>query len=181
MVALSSLGWNQGFQDALDALPSSGVPARVTIEHQDRYTVQTPDGCRDVHLTGKRLQEANQGGVRPAVGDWVVISENGLICDVLPRSSAFQVVKTGSPASTFSGAGRSTSASAASGVSHRKSLMAPCLPFALAADCPGFHCRCPARTCANAAAPARPKPPMFAISQSFCRKNWHCCRPSAGP
>ena len=91
MPSLAELGWTDFFQEQLgDVTDPTGVPMRVSIEHQDRYTIVGPSGIRDAHLTGNILQEANQGGPRPAAGDWVAAVPDGPICHVFRRRTAFQ-------------------------------------------------------------------------------------------
>ena len=91
MPSLAELGWTDFFQEQLgDVSETTAVPMRVSIEHQDRYTVVGPSGIRDAHLTGNLLQEANSGGPRPAAGDWVAAVPDGPICHVFRRRTAFQ-------------------------------------------------------------------------------------------
>ncbi|MCP4449487.1 MAG: ribosome small subunit-dependent GTPase A [Myxococcales bacterium] len=91
MPSLRELGWTEFFQEQLEDIPdSSALPARVSIEHQDRYTIVGPEGVRDAHLTGRLLQEANCGGPRPATGDWIAAMPDGPICHVFRRKTAFQ-------------------------------------------------------------------------------------------
>jgi ribosome biogenesis GTPase len=63
---------------------------RVTIEHQDRYTLLGAEKQVDAHLRGLLLQEAQSGGPRPVVGDWVALAEQGTIHHLFERHSAFQ-------------------------------------------------------------------------------------------
>jgi ribosome biogenesis GTPase len=63
---------------------------RVSIEHQDRYTLIGETKQCDAHLRGRLLQEAKRGGPRPVVGDWVGLSEEGTIHHLFERSTAFQ-------------------------------------------------------------------------------------------
>ncbi len=91
--SLAELGWTEFFEEQLgDVSEPAAVPMRVSIEHQDRYTIVGPSGVRDAHLTGKLLQEANRGGPRPAAGDWVAAIPEGPICHVFRRRTAFQRV-----------------------------------------------------------------------------------------
>lgn len=63
---------------------------RVGIEHQDRFTVIGEQEQFDAHLSGRLLQEANAGGARPAVGDWVGVAESGSITHLFARRTAFR-------------------------------------------------------------------------------------------
>jgi ribosome biogenesis GTPase len=77
------LGWCSFFEE--DATSQTGHPARVCIEHQDRYTVLDEGGASDVKVVGKLRKH----GARPAVGDWVELGKTGLIERVLRRRTAF--------------------------------------------------------------------------------------------
>ena len=91
--SLECLGWTDSLQQQLDALADPTlVPMRVTIEHQDRYTLLGESKQVDAHLRGLLLQEARDGGPRPVVGDWVALSEKGTIDHLFERHSAFQRV-----------------------------------------------------------------------------------------
>ncbi len=93
MPSLAELGWSSFFEEQLSDVPESSYElARVSIEHQDRYTIVGPSGVRDAHLTGRLLQSANRGGPRPAAGDWIAAAEDGPICHVFRRKTAFQRV-----------------------------------------------------------------------------------------
>ena len=65
-------------------------PARVLVEHQDRFTLATENEDRDCFLTGKQIALAKTNKDRPVVGDWVGINSNSLISKVLPRQSVFR-------------------------------------------------------------------------------------------
>lgn len=90
-IFLECLGWTEFFQAQRDALKDTSlVPMRVTIEHQDRYTLMGETEQLDAHLRGKLLQDAQRGGPRPVVGDWVGLSDQGTIHHLFKRSTAFQ-------------------------------------------------------------------------------------------
>ncbi len=87
---LAALGWTDFFQEQYDALEDESLrPMRVAIEHKDRFTVVGQSQGGDAHLTGLLLQNANRDGRRPAVGDWVVQADSGLIVHLFDRKSAF--------------------------------------------------------------------------------------------
>lgn len=90
MRRLLALGWSPDHAAELAELGGALRPARVAIEHQDRYTVLTEDDDLDVHLSGRRLAAARRGDQRPAVGDWVALSEGDLIEHLLHRRTAFR-------------------------------------------------------------------------------------------
>ncbi len=91
--SLECLGWTDSLQQQFESLADATlVPMRVTIEHQDRYTLLGKTKHVDAHLRGLLLQDAQQGGPRPVVGDWVALSEQGTIYHLFERHSAFQRV-----------------------------------------------------------------------------------------
>jgi ribosome biogenesis GTPase len=69
-------------------------PARVVIEFNYLYRVQTAQGEAEVVLAGRLKHRATSRGELPAVGDWVVVRRRpeetrGVIVAVLPRRSRF--------------------------------------------------------------------------------------------
>ena len=102
-MTLSSLGWNDHFEDAYQPFSTSDfVPARVALEHRHAYQLLSPHGELTAACTGKLLHEASTRGALPAVGDWVVARlrsgetlsspEHRLVADihaVLPRRTKF--------------------------------------------------------------------------------------------
>jgi ribosome biogenesis GTPase len=88
---LAVLGWRPFFAGQLDAWEGPALrPMRVSIEHQDRFTVVDGNESFDARLTGLRLQDANTGGMRPAVGDWIGVNDSGAIAHVFDRQTAFR-------------------------------------------------------------------------------------------
>ncbi len=93
-LSLASLGWNDFFQAQYDGLQDTSLtPMRVSIEHQDRYTIVGESKHCDAHLTGLLLQQANRG-IRPAVGDWVAYSQAGQIAHLFKRKTAFERINS---------------------------------------------------------------------------------------
>jgi ribosome biogenesis GTPase len=94
-VDLHALGWDEFFDGPFAQVATAGqFPARVTLEHQNIYTVH--DGTNDLLATvsGRIRHRASERHEFPAVGDWVVLNpllggERGVIQAVLPRRSKF--------------------------------------------------------------------------------------------
>lgn len=89
-------GWDGDFERAWKAqAPAEGmVPARVTAEHRDLYTIAASDGEHPARLSGRFRHEARLRSDLPTVGDWVVagIPEKGgtaVVRGLLPRRSKF--------------------------------------------------------------------------------------------
>jgi ribosome biogenesis GTPase / thiamine phosphate phosphatase len=89
--SLEYLGWDTSFSNQFQLIKVTGsIPARVTSESRGSFQVMCAYGELDAVITGKmRLH-----GVRPVVGDWVVVipleKENkGIIHAVLSRKSKF--------------------------------------------------------------------------------------------
>ncbi len=88
--ALEVLGWDSGWSAAFEELTLGGVrPARVIVQHRDRWTIQAGLGTH-----AARLASTDLAGVRPVTGDWVGCSPGphesdpwSILC-VLPRRSS---------------------------------------------------------------------------------------------
>jgi ribosome biogenesis GTPase len=78
-VILEQLGWNEFFQSQMAA----GIPGRVAAANHGRFLVWTETGEVEVGVTGSLRQNS---ALWPAVGDWVVLREDGqVIVKVLER------------------------------------------------------------------------------------------------
>ncbi len=94
-VDLRDLGWDDFFDAHRVRMAIPGqIPARVTLEHQQIYTVHTGSGERFATIAGRVRHRAADRREFPAVGDWVLLAplqgdERGLILAVLPRRSTF--------------------------------------------------------------------------------------------
>lgn len=100
-LGLERLGWTAAEAEAFRALTASPgtasaapepagapTPARVVVEHRDRFEVVTAEGVRVLELAGHlRKAAAHDPLQKPSVGDWVVLRE-GRIDAVLPRRTA---------------------------------------------------------------------------------------------
>jgi ribosome biogenesis GTPase len=71
-VILEQLGWNSFFQSQMVA----GIPGRVAAANHGRFLVWTETGEVEVGVTGSMRQNS---ALWPAVGDWVVLREDGLV------------------------------------------------------------------------------------------------------
>jgi ribosome biogenesis GTPase len=91
---LTALGWNEHFASAFAALEQPQLrPARVSVEHRNRYLVLAGEQELDARLSGKLKLLLEETGDRPVVGDWVALRVQGagtaLIQARLPRASQF--------------------------------------------------------------------------------------------
>lgn len=94
-VDLSALGWDETFAAAFEPFGDKGlVPARIVLEHQHIYRVQTADTDMLAHVAGGLRHRAAGRHEFPAVGDWVALAppepgHRAIIQAVLPRRSKF--------------------------------------------------------------------------------------------
>jgi ribosome biogenesis GTPase len=93
---LEQLGWRAYFEAAWNSKVRSGqIAARVTAQHRELWDVAGEFGEYRAHAAGRLRLAAEQGGLWPAVGDWVAVTgEAGkamIICEVLPRRT--QIVR----------------------------------------------------------------------------------------
>jgi ribosome biogenesis GTPase len=95
---LSDLGWDDVFAQAFSQVASGRtsdlIPARVAIEFNHNYRLQTEEGELDAIASGRLKHRAASRAELPAVGDWVAVrrranSDRGAIVAVLPRRSWF--------------------------------------------------------------------------------------------
>ncbi len=95
VVDLRALGWDAFFEQHFEEHGRRGLAAaRVTLEHQHIYTVQTADGESLATVAGALRHRAAGRNEFPAVGDWVAITpvepgRRGVIQVILPRRSKF--------------------------------------------------------------------------------------------
>lgn len=92
---LASLGWNDTFNEKFDTFKKSGlVPARVSLEQKERYSLFSEFGELAAQISG-RMRHISMGRADfPAVGDWVAVDvraeeKTATIHAVLPRHSVF--------------------------------------------------------------------------------------------
>jgi ribosome biogenesis GTPase len=92
---LSALGWDDAWAAHFAPHAARGLaPARVTLEHQHIYRVQTADEDQLAQVSGGVRHRAAGRHEFPAVGDWVAIKaaapgHRAVIQAVLPRRSKF--------------------------------------------------------------------------------------------
>ena len=93
MKNLISLGWNAFFENQFNNYNKNEfIPARVIVEHKQRYLLHTEKGEVSGEVTGKLLYTSETNSELPKTGDWVVgvlyEDENKLIIhDVLKRQT----------------------------------------------------------------------------------------------
>lgn len=87
---LIALGWDEDWAARFDeADVQDGIPARVTAQHRDRWTVLSEEGPTNARIVGSLGSP-----LQPVTGDWVVCvigpheSDPWSIVAVLPRRSA---------------------------------------------------------------------------------------------
>jgi ribosome biogenesis GTPase len=95
-VTLQGLGWTDALDEAFAAWGGRGDvrPGRVAIEFNHHYRVYVEGGERDAVVAGSLKHRVTSRGELPAVGDWVVLrqqgsDDRGAIVSVLPRRSRF--------------------------------------------------------------------------------------------
>lgn len=91
---LTALGWGEPFVSAFTACTEEGLePARVLVEHRNRYLVHDGAGELEARLAGRMRIGLHETGERPVVGDWVAIKRSrddaATIHARLPRISQF--------------------------------------------------------------------------------------------
>ena len=92
--ALTTLGWNDFFAAAFAEHAQAGLePARVAVEHRNRYVLLNGIEEIDGRLAGRLRIALHQTGERPVVGDWVAFKRGragaATIQARLPRRSQF--------------------------------------------------------------------------------------------
>lgn len=89
---LESLGWGEPFASAFAEAKAGRFPARVAVEHRNRYLLLGPDGELEAKLTGRMRLQLERTGERPVPGDWVVVHRRQdavVIEETLPRRTRF--------------------------------------------------------------------------------------------
>src|SRR5688572_8990554 len=90
---LIELGWGEPFASAFAQMATPGrIPARVTVEHRNRYVLLGAEGELKAKLSGRSRLQLEQEGLLPVVGDWVILQprqSGGIIERTLPRRSRF--------------------------------------------------------------------------------------------
>ena len=72
--ALRALGWGEPFQSEFQCYADEGLrPARVSVEHRNRYILLDGHNEIDARLSGKLYRLLDHSGDRPVVGDWVAV------------------------------------------------------------------------------------------------------------
>jgi ribosome biogenesis GTPase / thiamine phosphate phosphatase len=93
---LRSLGFSSYFEKQFSKLQDATLtPARIAIEHKDRYIIYSEHGELTAELAGKLRHEAL---ILPAVGDWVAVRSHGdlaVIHHVLERRTKFSRIAPG--------------------------------------------------------------------------------------
>ena len=88
---LASLGWTESLARDFEPYSSEGLlPARVVAQHRGSYVVLGSSGEMNARTAGRLQHAAGDGGVLPAVGDWVGISADSagttMIHAIMPRT-----------------------------------------------------------------------------------------------
>lgn len=89
---IEDYGWSDELRRAFAPHAERGwAPARVIVQHRDRYRLIGEDGEIDAEISG-HLSHAAEAGGYPVVGDWVAVEARdgaAVIQAVLPRHGAF--------------------------------------------------------------------------------------------
>ncbi|MEO7804674.1 MAG: ribosome small subunit-dependent GTPase A [Actinomycetota bacterium] len=95
MPTLAEFGWDQHFQNLLDAgAPPGSIPGRVSAQHRGAYVLFSEVGEMIGELTGRLKRDAANKAELPSVGDWVAFHPSpntgrSQIVYVLPRRTRF--------------------------------------------------------------------------------------------
>jgi ribosome biogenesis GTPase len=98
---LEGLGWDDFYEKAYKDIAKVGIiPARVTNQQKFSYQVMSVRGELEARLPGKMLQDNAGDTIRPAVGDWLAVTEEQtgqivIIESVLPRKSRISRLTAG--------------------------------------------------------------------------------------
>ncbi len=88
---LSDLGWSDFFEINFQPYKNRGlIPARISCEHRDLYTVLCTEGETTSRISGNYRYTVRSRAEYPSVGDWVAVSmiegkDTATIHDLLPR------------------------------------------------------------------------------------------------
>jgi ribosome biogenesis GTPase len=91
--SLSDLGWNDFFEKYFQPYQNSGlIPARVSCEHKNLYSVLCTHGETVARVAGSYRYTASSRTEYPRVGDWVAVSmqditDPAIIHNLLPRKT----------------------------------------------------------------------------------------------
>ena len=89
---IDDYGWSDALRERFAPHAARGwSPARVIVQHRDRYRLIGEDGEVAAEVTGRFSHDAEAGGF-PVVGDWVALAARdgvATIQAVLPRHGAF--------------------------------------------------------------------------------------------
>ena len=78
---LKRYGWNQFFEQQFASLADEGlIPGRVIAQQRNSYTLKSEQGDLSAHIAGKVRYHARGIEDLPAVGDWVVVTNNWRWC-----------------------------------------------------------------------------------------------------
>jgi len=106
LTTLFELGWKPCFEESFEQFKKAFTSnanelcaGRISIEHKGIYRILSEHGELLGKMSGKLLAKS-EAGVRPAVGDWVVMSarlneRQATIHDILPRFSKFSRKEAG--------------------------------------------------------------------------------------
>jgi len=92
---LAALGWDERWAEAFRAGAGEGyIPARVAVQHRERYILLTGEGEVAARVTGRFRHEVDGPGDFPVVGDWVAATVRpderaADIHAVVPRRTVF--------------------------------------------------------------------------------------------
>jgi ribosome biogenesis GTPase len=91
---LGSLGWTESLARSFETHSLAGlVPARVVAQHRGSYIVWSGDDELSARPAGRLRYTAGEGGLLPAVGDWVGIAAEStgttIIHAIMPRRGKF--------------------------------------------------------------------------------------------
>ena len=94
LAGLEQLGWTEFFAEALRDLEQPELkPARVLVEHRNRYVADDGTAEFGAQLAGRLRIALHETGDRPVVGDWIAVESLGggeaTIQARLPRRSKF--------------------------------------------------------------------------------------------
>jgi ribosome biogenesis GTPase len=94
-MSLEALGWTPSLESQFSEFRTRGfVPARVIVEHRERYIISSDFGDKSAEVTGKLRFGATSRLDFPTVGDWVAVSGSAtdelfVIHAFLPRRTLF--------------------------------------------------------------------------------------------
>lgn len=84
MINLNDLGFDPSH---IENLKKNGTPGRISSESHGLFTILTEGGELRCRLTGRDLRALSGTLAYPVTGDFVLVDEDGLIREVLPRTN----------------------------------------------------------------------------------------------